>query len=151
MDTPQVEFLRATWFVFGTVGLFGVAVAFGAFLVVRHLSNKWLDAKFSERLENYKHAQQIEIENTKLKINNLFDRNVRIHIKEYEYLPNIWAGLNEAYRSAQSMLGGVRQYPNLYSVSNEDLEKILDISGLEIYEKEKIRGSSNKMKAWIEI
>jgi hypothetical protein len=46
------------------------AIAFGLFKV---LGEKWLNAKFEERLAEYKHAQQKEIEQLRFRINALMD------------------------------------------------------------------------------
>jgi hypothetical protein len=67
----------------GTIG----AIAFGLFKV---LGEKWLNAKFEERLAEYKHAQQKEIEQLRFRINSLMDRTTKLHQHEFEVLPEAW-------------------------------------------------------------
>jgi len=52
----------------GAVIAYGGAAAGVAFAVFRFLGQKWIDGKFAERLEVYKHQQQRELEQLKFQI-----------------------------------------------------------------------------------
>src|SRR3954462_3170651 len=51
------------------------AAAYGVF---QFLSKKWLDARFAERLEKFKHDQIQEIERLRYRINALMDRPTKL-------------------------------------------------------------------------
>ena len=55
-------------------GLVGIAYA-----MFKRLGEKWLDAKFDERLAAYKHEQQKGLEQLRFKINTLLDRAIKLH------------------------------------------------------------------------
>ena len=55
------------------------AIAYGFFKL---LGEKWLEAKFSERLEKLKHEQERELEMHRLQINSLF--NLSCDLEEVE-------------------------------------------------------------------
>jgi hypothetical protein len=61
----------------------------------RYLADKWLTSKFNQRLEQFKHAQQVEMENLRFKIDSLFDRTTKLHQREFEVVPAAWALLVE--------------------------------------------------------
>ena len=52
---------------------------------------QWLDSKFAERLEAYKHQQQRELEQLRFQINALFDRVTKLHQREFQVLPDAYA------------------------------------------------------------
>jgi hypothetical protein len=57
---------------------------------VSHLHNqmdKWIETRFSERLEAFKHQQNQEIEHLHFRINTMMDWNVKLHQREFDILP----------------------------------------------------------------
>jgi hypothetical protein len=66
------------------------------------LGEKWLNAKFEERLAQYKHAQQKEIEQLRFRINSLMDRTTKLHQHEFDVLPEAWSRLMRLGRQTQS-------------------------------------------------
>jgi hypothetical protein len=55
-------------------GFIVVAGGGAAVLIIgpfRYLADKWLTSKFDKRLEQFKHAQQVEMENLRFKISTL--------------------------------------------------------------------------------
>src|ERR1700743_2551863 len=81
----------------GKIVLYGSGSAAIAFLFFRFLGQKWIEGKFAERLEAYKHAQAKELEGVKFQINSMFSRVAKLHDKEFEILPNVWAKMNDAH------------------------------------------------------
>lgn len=149
MESPQVEALRAIWVVYGSLGVAAVAAVVGLFFLIRFFATKFLDARIAEKLESHKHAQQIDIEGLKFRINNLADRAAKAYVKEFEHLPNVWISLNEAYRSARYATGGVRQYADLNAANAKDLETFLANSDLLDWQKERINHTTDKTKTYI--
>lgn len=65
-----------------------------AYAIFKNLGEKWLDARFDERLAAYKHEQQKELEQVRFKITALLDRATKLHQREFEVLPEAWSLLN---------------------------------------------------------
>ena len=86
-----------------TLGITAVGAAGAAYLLFRHLGDNWLAGKFNERLEAFKHAQQQQLEQLRLRINTTFDRTVKLHANEFEVLPELWGRLNEAFDHASGL------------------------------------------------
>ena|SRR5215207_8611448 len=80
---------------------FGLSGAI-AFALFKFRGERWVNAKFEERLAAYRPEQQKEIENFKFNINKLMDRATKLHQREFEVLPEIWSKLNDAFGATQA-------------------------------------------------
>jgi hypothetical protein len=134
--------------------LLGQVVLYGGFLVgiaywlFRKLAEKWLENKFAERLQDYKHAQNKEIEEVRFRINSIFDRLTKLHQREFEVLPEAWARLCEAYRAAGNLLVVIKTRPDLNRMNEELLTETLNATELKESEKEEVLRAPNKNKCY---
>jgi len=119
-----------------------------AYAVFRLLSEKWLTAKFEERLAAYKHAQQKELEHVRLEINSLLDRNIKLHQREFDTLPQAWSLFNDAFWLI-SDIWGLRTYPDLNTLPPEKLEEFLEEKPLTKGQKDEIRSAGDKTRTYI--
>ncbi|MRR06536.1 MAG: hypothetical protein EG828_06255 [Deltaproteobacteria bacterium] len=125
----------------------GISVmVYGAFRV---LAQKWLDAKFSERLESYKHEQQKQIEQLRFKINALLDRATKFHQREYDVLPEAWALLNDAFWKASGFVAPLKQYPDLSKMTATHLKEFLEASTLSGWEREEALAAFDRTDYYI--
>ncbi|NTS30686.1 hypothetical protein HQ945_05420 [Phyllobacterium sp. BT25] len=129
---------------FGTV----VATAFGLFKV---LGEKWLNQKFATQLEAFKSEQSRELEKLRHRINAVFDRTKRLHDREFEVLPNVWAKLVEAKAWASGYLSPFQQYPDLDQMPSADLEEFVEGTRFSAAQKREIINSRKKLDAYIKI
>ncbi len=120
-----------------------VSIAYGIFLL---LGTKWIDNRFSESLQKYKHKQNKELEELKYKINSLFSRVTKIHDKEFEILPMSWGVLQEAIIALTKFTSVFKQYPDLDRMSNTQLDEFLDGSFLYDYQKNELKSENNKLQ-----
>jgi hypothetical protein len=58
----------------GGVAVIGTASSAIAYLLFRTLATKWIESRFSERLEAFKHQQDQEIEHLRFRINTMMDQ-----------------------------------------------------------------------------
>lgn len=123
-----------------------VAISYGLF---KYLGRKWLDEKFSERLEAYKHEQQKEIERLRFKINALLDRATKFHQREYEVLPEAWSLLNDSFWKASSFLHPLQQYPDLDKMTPTQLEEYISNCPFNKWEIEELKASTTKTDYYI--
>ncbi|MFK4794797.1 hypothetical protein [Sphingobium sp. ZW T5_29] len=137
--------------VLGTLGLSVAAVVTAAYGLFRLFSDKWLSAKFSERLEGFKHAQQRQMEHLRLEINAALDRTTKLHQYEFEALPELWAKLNKAFGAVASFLSPLQHHPDLSRMSAPQLETFLKNADLEEWHKDELRSSRDKTRNYIKI
>jgi hypothetical protein len=74
---PLSNFFAAVGYIVVGAGAIGTVV----WWIFRTFSEKWLNAKFEERLAAYKHEQQKELEHLKFAINTQMDRATKLHQK----------------------------------------------------------------------
>jgi hypothetical protein len=117
-----------------------------AYGIFRYLGQKWLDAKFEERLAAYKHAQQRELEQLKFEINTLMDRTVRLHQREFDVLPETWGRLNDAFSKLVPVALGFQQYPDINRMPENQVDELLDKSPLANWQKIELLGASDKTR-----
>ena len=122
------------------------AGAIGAFAwwLFRLFSEKWLNAKFEERLASYKHEQQKELEHLRFTINAQMDRATKLHLKEFESLPEAWARLVEAYGIIRTIVARYQSTPDISSMNVAQLEDFLTNSKLAEWQRQAVRDASNK-------
>lgn len=120
-----LDTLRDIFALFGFVGAALLALASFSYWLFKRYSDKWLSAKFAERMANYKHAQKVEIEDLRFEINKLMDRSVKLHQREFDTLPEAWALLVEAHGFARSAVAAFQQYADVERMDPERLNKFL--------------------------
>jgi hypothetical protein len=113
----------------------GVAIAYKAF---QRFGEKWLDARFRERLEKLKHEQQKEIENIRQQVQWHFSRVSKIHEKEFEVLPRAWFLLHEAHGWAGDLVSRLRQIPDFQNMSDPMLQEFVAASKLSEHDKQRV-------------
>lgn len=131
-----------------TLGITAVVAAGAAYVLFRYLGDKWLTGKFNERLEAFKHAQQRQLEQLRLRINTAFDRTVKLHTNEFEVLPELWRVLNEAFDYVASLTSPLQEIPDLDRLSGPALEHFLSESELPDYQRDELRASSERTKMY---
>ena len=109
-----------------------------AYAIFKRFGERWLDAKFEERLAVYKHEQQKELEQLKFKISALLDRTTKLHQREFEILPEAWARLNEAYWKALAFVSPMQRYADLSRMSEVQFREFLSGCELDPWERDEI-------------
>lgn len=110
----------------GLVGVTLAGLAGAAYLLFKHLGAKWLDAKFAERLADYQHRQNQEIERLRGDIARLLDRTTRLHSQEFEVLPRAWELLGHAVGSVGACVSALKSYPNVTWLNGPELDRVLE-------------------------
>ena len=90
------------------------------------LGKKWLEKKFTESLEEFKHEQQKELEDTRYKIYYLFNRVLKIQEKEFDVLSTAWEKMQDVNELVSSLVSVLQQYPDLNNRSEQIVREILD-------------------------
>jgi hypothetical protein len=149
------DILAAAW----KVILPGATAASVSFALGKKYGDKWLDARFSARLELLKHEQTKQIESIRPRVQWEFSRVSKIHEKEFEVLPAAWLMLNEAHGRTANVVGRLKEYPDLDNMDDVMFREV--VAGMELpnFRKEGLlappsphrRKYHNEMMEWIEL
>jgi hypothetical protein len=109
-----------------TVAIAGI-VAWGGF---KFMGKKWIEARFAEDLERFRHQQIAEIERLKFRITTLVDRTTKLHQHEYEVLPKIWELLGIAFTEVRGFSSPLQSYPDVSVMGGPQFLSFLERSQL---------------------
>jgi hypothetical protein len=132
----------------GFTAISGAVVFAGLFGAVKWFGERWMTAKFSERLESFKHAQQREIEHLKFQINASMDRAVKLHQREFELVPEAWASLVTAFNSVRVFTAPFQSYADIRRMSDPELEEFLEDTDFSKVQRDEIRQSDDRNKTY---
>jgi len=130
------------------IGATTVGLAYGLF---RIFTTKWIDHRFSQRLETFKHQQNQEIEHLRCRINTMMDRTVKLHQREFEILPEMWGLLTDAFHTVEPVALGFQQYPDLDNMSAKRLDELLEQGPLTVLEKAELREAADKKQYYAKV
>lgn len=114
------------------------------------LAEKWLNAKFEERLSAYKHAQQKELEQLRFEISTLLDRTVKLHQREFDVLPEVWGLLTDAFSITGPIGLGMAFGPNINTMTAAQFEYFLEQIPLVAWQKEELRAASDRGRYYLD-
>lgn len=126
------------------------AIGAGAVWLSRTVSEKWLNARFEERLAAFKHEQQKELERLKGEINTEIDRINKLRQRELEALPEAWRRLAKAYGFISAVVSRMQSTPDLNRMQAEELEEFLASSEFADWQRNAIRNAEDKTGAYRE-
>jgi len=134
----------------GEVVAYGSAGGLVAYAIFTFLGKKWIESKFAERLETYKHKLDAELERTRYEINSLFSRVSKIREKEFEVLPEAWDKMHVALGRIADLVSLYHEYPDLNKMSRPALQEFLESSRLREFEKKELLETVDKMSYYVD-
>ena len=130
----------------GKLVLYGGGAVALAYTLFVFLGKNWIENRFATRLEEYKSAQNRELENVRYRITALFSRVTKIHEKEYEVLPTAWAKLHDAKDHIGSLVSPLQQYPDFSRLKEPEIRSILKSYKWEDHQIEDLMSAHDKTK-----
>ena len=121
-----------------------------AWLIIKTFAGKWLENKFSESLESFKHAQNKEIEKLRFEISALMDRTVKLHQREFDVLPEAWGLLSDAFGILRPVALGVGIAPDIRTMTPAQFEYFLSQIPLADFQKDELRNATDKGKYYLD-
>lgn len=116
--------------------------------IFRTFSERWLNAKFNERLETLKHEQQKELAELKFAIDAQMDRATKLHQLEFESLPKAWRLLMNTFGIVRDLTSRGQSTPDLNAMSNDQREDFIvnGMIGKELaeWQRQTIRNAADK-------
>jgi len=107
-----------------------VVVTLGLF---RFLGQSWI-----------KHRLDKELERAKSEISLHAAKRMKLHDKEFEVFPEIWARLIDAKASLEDAMGELREAPDFSSMDEEKFEEWLESRNLTEVEKDSMVNAANR-------
>ena len=134
----------------GTIGVSAVTTAGVMWAGAKTLAGKWLDARFTTRLEGVKleGQKQLEaarqehngyIERVKFERAGLLDRAAKLNQREFEIVPEIWKNTTEAHYAMLRLISVWQESPDVGRMTDPQFEAFIEGSRLEHWQKGEIR------------
>jgi hypothetical protein len=125
----------------GEVVIYGGGSAAVALLLFKYLGKGWIDARFAERLEAFKHEQAKERQRMKVEVESVLSGALKLQDREFTVLPDAWHKLNEAYSLTRWVVSPMQQYPSVGRMADDELEEFLKDSELLESQKARVRAT----------
>ena len=135
----------------GRLIAFGGGGAAVAYLLFQYLGKKWIENKFSERLEQLRHTQALELQRLRVEIDSLLSGVIRLQDKEFQTLPEAWAKLDEAYGQVSQLVSPLQQYADLDRLNSAQLEEFLAGTEFTETQKDELRKEQRKNEKYQEL
>lgn len=119
-----------------------------AYLLFQHLGKTWLENKFSQRLDELRHQQNIEVQRLRVEIDSLLSGSLRIQEKEFEILPGAWERLDEAYGLTTWVVSPLQQYADVGKMRDTELDEFLADTEFTSTQKQDIKQSRERSKEY---
>lgn len=130
-----------------TAGGGGAVVTFFAF---RFLATSWLESKFEERLEAYRHENAKELQSLRANVDGALSRTVKSQEKEFEVLTESWRLAGVAHGTTGEFVSRYKTYADVNKMTDDALAEYLDQYDFEKSEVAEIFGSEDRTIAFIE-
>lgn len=130
------------------LGITASVAAAAAYAAFQFLGKRWLDARFAERLEKFKHDQNQEIERLRYRINALMDRTTKLHQHEFEVLPEVWNKLGIALATASNFTSMITTHPDLDQMGEAQFLEFVATSDLSGWQKDELQKGGNRTERY---
>jgi hypothetical protein len=137
---------EAVWAVLA-VGGTAAALAYGLFV---WLGRSWIEHKFSQQLQQFRHEQAAELERLRHEISRTYSRITKIHEREFAALPRAWELLVVAHGRAMHLAFPLKEIPDFRRLSPSQIEECVASAGLKPNAAARIRDAEDKSKAWLD-
>ncbi|WP_286609659.1 hypothetical protein [Variovorax jilinensis] len=106
--------------------------------VFKHLSSKWLDGKFDEKLKRLEQRHERALRHLQSSIDRELDRARKLNAQEFDALSEGWAVLHEAYWRVRGLTGRTRGVHHFESMSAGQAAAFIESSELAQWQKQEI-------------
>jgi hypothetical protein len=133
----------------GLLGLTTIGLVGAGFGLFKWLGAKWLENKFSERLQNLKSEQERAIRFVQSTIDREVHRAKKLYDNEFTALSESWRLLRAAYDMSAATIASM--HANVSRMNDEELERHLEKCGMEEWERtelKNLKGDSRQDQYW---
>lgn len=134
---------------FTTVVTAGGGGAFIAFVAFRFLAISWLDNKFDQKLENYRHQNAKELAALRASVDGALSKTVKSQEKEFEAISEMWRLANIAHGTLGGFVNPFQSYSDVKRMSDQKLREYLAQYDFLPSIVEEIMDSSDRMEEFV--
>ncbi|WP_213956721.1 MULTISPECIES: hypothetical protein [unclassified Variovorax] len=116
--------------------ILGLGAAWQAF---KHLSSKWLDSRFDEKLKNLEQQHEMSLRHLQSSIDRELDRARKLNAQEFDSLTEGWAVLHEAYWRVRQHTGRGRTVYEFQRMNEGQAEHFIENSDIDPWQKSDLR------------
>jgi hypothetical protein len=142
------DFLNGVLKLIGGITVLGGMSAGFAYFLFRTFTTKWIEWRFFEQLEHFKHRQNQEIEHLRFRINTHFDRMTKLHQHEFDVLPEIWALANSTFIALSALTSSFGIDPDLDRMREGQFREFVEEADLSKWEKDDLINLSSGRTAY---
>ncbi|WP_247226818.1 hypothetical protein [Yoonia sp. F2084L] len=125
----------------------GAVVAYGAF---RFFAVSWIEQKFEQQLEAYRHENAKELQSLSASVDGALSKTIKSQEKEFEVLSELWRLANMSVGTLGSLVSPLQSYPNLRNMSAQKMKEVLEQYDLLPSVMQEILDASDNQKEFIE-
>lgn len=130
---------------------YGGGAAVVAYALFQLLGKSWLENRFKEQLEKYKHQQALEVQRLRVEIDSLLSGTIKLQEREFEILPKAWQKLDEAHGLVTWLVSPLQSYPDLDRMNAQELSEFFASSELSDSERTRIASADKRTPVFIDI
>ncbi|MGH8502635.1 MAG: hypothetical protein ACREVE_09210 [Gammaproteobacteria bacterium] len=130
---------------------YGGGAAAISYLLFQYLGKTWIENKFSQKLDQLRHQQALELQRLRVEIDSLLSGALKLQEREFQVLPEAWEKLDEAHRLVSWLVSPMQEYPNLDRLNKEQLEEFLAMLEFPETQKDELRAAQNKVASYRDI
>ncbi len=117
-----------------------------AYLAFKALGESWLDSKFAEKLEAFRHEKSVELARMRVEIDSSLDSAIRLQEKRFNAVSEAWRLLQEAYGASVAFVSPLQSYPDVMRYDEEELEEVMNLYEVTPMSKRYIINSGDRQK-----
>jgi hypothetical protein len=122
----------------------GGGAALITFILLQYLGKKWLDDRFSNRLNELRHEQNKEVERLRIEIQTLLNGALRVQQNEFEIFPTLWEMINRAFGLVQESCAPKYRNFMISHLLDEEFNDLLNELTFTESERRLLEKSANK-------
>jgi hypothetical protein len=136
---------------FGEFVAYGGGAAVVAYLLFQYLGKSWIENKFAQRLDLFKHQQAIELQRLRVEIDSMLSGALKLQEKEFQVLPEAWQKLDEAHGLVAWLFSPMREYADVDRMNPTQLDELLARSEFTESQKDEVRNSHQRRQTYQDI
>lgn len=122
-----------------------------AYLVFKSLGTAWLEGKFAEKLESFRHEKAKELERFRAEIDGSLKSQDRFDERHLEGVLEIWDALKFAQQKTLATVSPIQQYANLRGMTDETLDDLLSEFSLKAWQIDSVKNASDRQEEFTRI
>ena len=123
----------------------GAVISFFAF---RRFGEAWLDARFAEKIEAFRHEKAKELEKLRADIDGSLRSRLRLQERQFESMVNIWGVLKNAQEKLGVLLSPLQSYSDIRRMDAEARQEYMQSFDLQEWQRKEILASGDVQKSF---